>query len=586
MPRIITLLVSLVFISVAQAQQLPQRQEQGSLVLEGVPAHDAALAERLAPYLDSRNAEFLDWLSDTSLLVATRFGETEQIHRVAAPLGMREQLTFYSQSIDTARVPQVTNAEGFVFLKEPPSESNPQLYYYRNTDRSVRLLSDGKSLNGGPVWSHDGRRLAFFSNSRSGAGYDIYITEVAGATAPRLVIGAQNDKWYPLDWSADDQKLLVQRYGPGGESDLSVVDAWSGIVTPVDTGNRSTTVRAARFAPDGHGLILASASVGEFTQLRYINPTTHEVRPLLAERNGDVTAFDTSSDGHYLAYVRNEDGHSHLSVLDNQTKAELSPPNVPDGRIGGLRFDRTGKKLAFSAESPQTPRDAYVYDPGRNILERWTQSEIGPLPPDRFVAPEVIHYPTWDRRTQPAFLYRPKTPGPHAVLIDLHGAQSQHQAAFEPFYQFLASELGVAVIVASVRDDAMKDIGSLLVWTGVQPAFNRQRIFVMGDSYGGYLALTALGAFGDRIYGGIDLIGGDKINPPFDKLAAIRRPALLVHGFNDPHAPVAQSRQIVSVLHAKGAEVWFVASKNDGRGIQDKAGRDACYEIMAMFLQK
>ena len=66
-----------------------QRRESGTLLLDGVPTPDPALAALLARYQQSRGATFLDWLADGSILVSTRFGETEQVHRVAAALGMR-----------------------------------------------------------------------------------------------------------------------------------------------------------------------------------------------------------------------------------------------------------------------------------------------------------------------------------------------------------------------------------------------------------------------------------------------------------------------------------------------------------------
>ena len=52
------------------------------------------MAQALPRYLESRAARFIDWLGDGAMLIATRFGDTEQIHRLRAPLGMREQLSF------------------------------------------------------------------------------------------------------------------------------------------------------------------------------------------------------------------------------------------------------------------------------------------------------------------------------------------------------------------------------------------------------------------------------------------------------------------------------------------------------------
>src|SRR5688500_18944624 len=107
MIKIFTLIIALLSATLTQAQQPPTRQERGNLILEGIPARDPALAARLTRYLDSRRAVFLDWLPDGAMLVATRFGDTEQVHRVTAPLGMREQLTFYPEPIGSARAPQI-----------------------------------------------------------------------------------------------------------------------------------------------------------------------------------------------------------------------------------------------------------------------------------------------------------------------------------------------------------------------------------------------------------------------------------------------------------------------------------------------
>ena len=108
-------------------------------------ARSLALAERLQRYLDSRRAAFLDWLPDGGMLVATRFGDTEQVHRVAAPLGMREQLTFYPEPISVAAAPQVAKAEGFVFLKDQGGNENAQIYYYKER-RSQRPAAHGRQV--------------------------------------------------------------------------------------------------------------------------------------------------------------------------------------------------------------------------------------------------------------------------------------------------------------------------------------------------------------------------------------------------------------------------------------------------------
>jgi dipeptidyl aminopeptidase/acylaminoacyl peptidase len=171
-----------------------------------------------------------------------------------------------------------------------------------------------------------------------------------------------------------------------------------------------------------------------------------------------------------------------------------------------------------------------------------------------------------------------------------------------------------------LREDAVKDIGSLIVWLGLQPAFDRDHVAVMGNgAYGGYMSLAALASYGDRLKGGIDEMGisnfvsylentapyrrdlrraeyGDERDPrmraflnqvsPVNKVASIRRPLLVVEGMNDPHVPPAESQQIVWRMRSKGNEVWYLAAKDEGHSFRKKANEDAYLETVAMFLNK
>jgi dipeptidyl aminopeptidase/acylaminoacyl peptidase len=628
----------------AQAQMpTPVHQERGNLVLEGIPAPDAALAERLERYLHARQASFLDWLSDGSMLIATRFGDVDQIHRLAAPLGMREQLTFYAEPISGARAPQSAGAEGFAFLKDEGGDENAQIYYYRLADHSVRLLTNGKSLHGSVIWSRDSQRIAFYGNDRDGLSFDIYVADIAAAGTPRLLVGGGQDTWYPLDWSIDDRKLLLWKYFSVSESYLYIADVATGELTPLDKSNRKLGIRSARFAPDGRGVYVVSDEDGEFAQLHYVDLVTHESRKLTAHIPWDIDSFDASSDGRYLAYVANVDGTSRLTVIDNAQKLELAAPGIPDGHIYDVRFDRSGRRVAFSAESAQTPRDVYVYDLQRSAVERWTHSEAGPLDARTFVSAERIRYPTWDRvdgrpRLLSAYLYQPRTPGPHPVIINIHGGpEAQYRPDFDAFTQFLVNELGYVVIAPNVRgssgygrsflaldngilrEDAVKDIGSLLVWIGLQHELNRDRVVVMGGSYGGYMALASLAAYNDRLRGGIDVVGisnfvtflsgtsayrrdlrraeyGDERDPkmrgflsrisPLTNAASIRRPLFVVQGLNDPRVPRAEAEQLVARIRAGGGEVWYLAAKDEGHGFRKKPNRDFYLQTAALFLER
>jgi dipeptidyl aminopeptidase/acylaminoacyl peptidase len=618
----------------------PLHREQGALVFDGIPPPDPALAARLARYQQSRGATFLDWLADGSMLIQTRFGETEQVHRVAAPLGMREQLTFYPDPIEWARAAR--SGAGFVFLKDQQGDDNAQVYYQSGTG-AVRQLTGGNFIHGSTVWAHDGKQVAFYGNERDSFSYDVYVSDVTAGGAPRLVVGGHEDTWYPLDWSPDDSKLLVWKYLSISESYLYLADLASGALTPLDDSGKKVGIRMAKFAPQGRGVYLLTDEDGEFMQLKFKDPITHENRRVSPDVGWDVEDFDVSADGRNIAYVLNEDGRSRLSVLDTQSRQTLTPEGLPEGRIGNPRFDRTGRRLAMSVETASVPRDVYVYDLEHAAVTRWTKSEPGPIDLATLATPELVRYPTWDRsgghpRLLSAYVYRPRAGGPAPVVIDIHGGpEDQYRPGWNPFVQFLVNELGYAVVAPNVRgssgygktflaldngllrEDAVRDVGSLLVWVGVQPGFDRERVAVMGGSYGGYLALASLVTYGERLKGGIDLVGisnfvtflrntaayrrdwrrteyGDERDSsmrafldrisPLTNATRIKRPLLVVAGENDPRVPVSESEQLVWRVRSSGGEVWYLLARDEGHGFRKKANRDEYLLTAASFLKK
>jgi dipeptidyl aminopeptidase/acylaminoacyl peptidase len=626
----------------APAQNAPVR-EQGNLVLDNIPTVDTPLTARLEEYMNARGASFVDWLPDGSLLVSTRFGDVEQIHRVAGPLADREQLTFYKEPVTIARSPQSPVAPGFVFLKDQGGNENAQIHWYDTATRGVRQLTDGKGLYGGVNWSHDGRRIAFHGTGRDGVSYDLYIAEPANKFGgPRLVFNGFQKSWSVQDWSPDDSKLLIVNRVSANEGHLYVMDVATASLTPVSEGKGVASISQAEFTADGRGALVITNRDSEFEQLRRVDLATGEVEILTAHIPWDIDGFARSEDGRYLAWVANVDGIGRLTVLNLASKSEVMPP-LPDGRIGRIGFDRTAKRLAMTLETAQTPRDVFVLELERNALTRYTKSEVGLIDPLRFAGAQLVRFPTFDRekgkaRQIPAFVYRPDSPGPHPVFISIHGGpEGQSVPTFSPFTQFLVREMGFVVIEPNVRgstgygktflnldngedrEDSVKDIGALLVWIGAQRDLDAKRVFVSGGSYGGYMSLAAMVNYGDRLRGGIDVVGisnfvtflestsayrrdlrrveyGDERLPrmraylqrisPLTNASRISKPLLVVQGLNDPRVPASESQQMVTKIRARGGEVWYLAAKDEGHGFRKKQNRDFYQKTIVTFLER
>lgn len=614
-----------------------QREVVGNRISENVPAPSVALLERLNRYQNTRGANFAGWAGNDAILVTTRFGETAQVHRVAQPLGMREQITFYREP--TVAVQARPQAPGFVYGKDVGGSEFWQLHRYDLATRESVRITDGKrSRNEAPLWSHDGRQIAFTSTMRNGVDSDIWIQ--SGDSAPRNVL-SQGGTWFATDFSRDGKRLLVQRRVSINEAHPGELDLATGKLEmfPIDGGRAA--FGAFRYAPDGKGAYYVSDESSEFMTLRYHAPGMAEPTMLSADIPWDITGFDISDDGRHLTFASNEDGIGklHLRTIPEHRVVEL--PELPVGVIGGMGFSPDGTRIALTINTATSPSDVFVIDIAAKTLTRWTQSEVGGLDTARFVAPTLVRYESFDGLSIPAFFYRPAhvpagTRLP--VVIQIHGGpEAQAFPSFSPSIQYMVNEMGMAVLVPNVRGsagygktflqldngklrkDAVKDIGALLDWIGRQPELDAQRVGVFGGSYGGYMVLATMVDYPERIAAGISVVGisnfvtfleatesyrrdlrrveyGDERDPamrafmekiaPLNNAERITSPLFVAQGANDPRVPLSEADQIVAAVRGNGHEVWYLVFTDEGHGFAKKSNADWFNAASMMFWEK
>lgn len=615
------------------------RKTVGNLVIEGIPEIPPEINEQLLAYQNARAAGFSGWTPTGGMLIATRFGETSQVHRVDTPMGMRRQLTFYSEPVGGGSYPETPGTNGFLFSKDTGGDENYQLYLHDDaTGKDIRISVPG-TRNTDAVWSHDGKQAAWSISSQANATYEVWVADIANPDSRRKVFEkADGGGWGAADWSPDGKKLLIQQYVSASESHIYELDIASGALTEL---NKQDGVKiaygGAGYTPDGLSVIYTSDEGGEFQTLTRYTLADGAKTPISADIPWDVEASDISPDGSVIAFSVNANGASEVHIRKLADNGEIPGPKLPPGELGGLHFSHDGTNLGFGFASAKSAGDAWSFDLTSGALTRWTESELGGLNADTFVEPELFTYKSFDGKDIPAFIYKPKGVGPHPVVINIHGGpEGQERPSFAPIWQYWVNELGIAVVVPNVRGssgygksyleldngfkrkDSVKDIGALLDWVATQSDLNKDKIIVYGGSYGGYMVNASMVDYSDRLAGGVSIVGissfvtflentsgyrqdlrrveyGDERDPamrkfqeeiaPLANASKITKPMFIIHGANDPRVPVGEADQLFAAVKANGQHPWWLVALDEGHGFRKKTNRDYMNAAVAMFFK-
>jgi protease II len=618
----------------AQTAQ-PERREVGNLVFDGIPPIPADLKPRLQRYRNARSAGFQDFMADGSILISTRFGETAQLHRVAAPGADRRQLTFFTEPVGGATV--IPGSNRYVYSRDSGGAEYFQLYL-AEAGRPEIALTEAGTRNQNFVVSKDGR-TGFWSQVRPGQSvYEIIAGEV-DRPGERRVVHRGEGIWAPVDVSDDGRTLLMSLYISVEDSQLWTLDLASGQATRIRPDAGKVSYSGGVLTPDGRTVITTSDEGSDFQRLVEISLADGSLVPLTEGIEWDIEGVTLSDDGRLLAYVVNEEGYSRLHIRDRVTRRALVQPELPVGLVGGLEFSPDGSTLGMTLSTPSSSGDVWTWNVAEGGLTRWTESEVGPLDPSTFVTPEVVRVTSFDGLSVPALVYRPRGgEGRRPVIIDIHGGpEGQARPGFNTTYQQWIADLGAAVIVPNVRgstgygkryvsldngplrEDSVKDIGALLDWIATQPDLDPSRVVVSGGSYGGYMVLASMAMYPERLAGGIDIVGisnwttflqntegyrrdarraeyGDERDPamravferisPLNLTERMTRPLMVVQGANDPRVPRSEAEQIVAAVRGHDRPVWYLLAMDEGHGFRKKSNIDAQVEVTNMFLRQ
>ena len=585
-----------------------------AMQMENVPQVPASLADATRPYLEYRSATFGGWnAADRSMLVRTRFGNTNQLHRVAVAGGARTQISFEPEPVDGTWSPK-----GDVLLVAMDRGGSEFYQFYTLKDGRLTLLTDGKSRNEFGAWSKDEQLVGYASTRRNGADSDLYVIDPRDPKSDRLVAQVKGGGWNIADFLPGGREAIVADSQSISKVNLYRLDLQSGQLRPIGDHRREIAYYQMKAAPDGVLWVLSDEG-SDFQRLGTLDLQTGAFSVRSPALKWDVEEFAISDDGRSIAYLTNEAGVSRLYFLDVPSSAVRRVDQLPVGVAGNLEFAPWGT-LGLDLQSARIAGDAFAVDPASLAVTRWTASETGGLDPNRNAAPELIEVTSFDGEKMSGFLYRPDPanfPGKRPLLMWIHGGpESQDRPTFRGRYNYLMNELGVAMFYPNVRgstgygkrfvgldngpfkrEDSVKDIGAFLMRLKADPGLDPSRFTQTGRSYGGYMCYATAIMFPKEFRSANCVVPisdfvtflnntqsyrrdlrraeyGDERDPKqlaqFQKIAPMRRireiqvPLYVVAGENDPRVPASEARQVGAALKDRGTPVWLSIAQNEG----------------------
>lgn len=391
----------------------------------------------------------------------------------------------------------------------------------------------------------------------------------------------------------------------------------------------SQTTQPAGYTPDGNTLYWID-SRGRNTAAIIAQDLKTGAKTIIAENDrADIGgAMVNSLTGKIEAYAVNY--HKvEWTALDPTVKADLEfLKSQLKGQISITSRSDADDLWTVGVDPVTAPTGTWLYNRKAKKLTKLytTRPELEGAP---LVEMHPVDIKTRDGLTQVSYLSlppgsdanndgRPDKPVPMVLLVhggpwgrDGYGYNSMHQWLANRGYAVLSPNFrgstgfGKTYLNAGDREWGGKmhdDLIDAVDWAIKAGVTTKDKVAIMGGSYGGYATLAGLTFTPDTFACGVDIVGPSNLNtllstiPPYweaiktqfqrrvgdistpegqeflksrsplTKADAIKRPLLIGQGANDPRVKQAESDQIVKAMQAKGIPVTYVLFSDEGHG--------------------
>jgi len=487
---------------------------------------------------------------------------------------------------------------------------------------TINLTNTAEISETNPRWSPDGGTLAISYRPKAASSVDIALFDWKSQQVRKLTNEqTKNREWGAAIWSPDGKTIYADRANAGHtDSDVYRINVSDGQAENLTPHHGDVIYSVSSVSPDGRDLLITSNEKSGYENVASLEVANKKLT-WITNLKWEAEAGDFSSDGKTFTYSVNQDGRTDLYLADRQTnhagKLPLSTGiNLPQGTP--TAFSSSGDRLLVMHQSSTEPADFWIYDLAQRQAHQLTFSALASLNSARLPPSQLVHYRTFDGKTISAFLWMPfnlKRDGTNPAVVLPHGGPTgQTTDYFNKTAAALASR-GYVCVAPNVRGSTgygmefqranYKDLGNgdlqdevyaakFLIATGYVDA---KKIGITGGSYGGYMAMIAIGRTPDVWAASVELFGitdwlteqqheeptlqqydqsllGDPVKDrqvyedasPIKYFKNAKAPLLVLQGANDIRDPSEEAEQAVAILKQYGKVVDAHYYPDEGHG--------------------
>jgi dipeptidyl aminopeptidase/acylaminoacyl peptidase len=554
-----------------------------------------------------------------------------------------------------------------IYLQDLAGDENWQVHVVDITTKEDRNLTPFEEIpgpDGKPVTLPDGKPLRPRAqiesvshkfpdeilvglNNRNPQFHDIYRLNIL--TGELKLIQA-NDRFMGFQYDDDYNIRYASQMTPDGGMEIFEPDGRGGwkSVEKIPMEDMMTTSLVA-FDKTGTVLYMIDSRGRNTAALIALDTRTGEKKLIFEDPRADVSGIILHPMEKNVQAVAVEYLRVEWTILDESIRPDMEYlKSVSEGDINLTSRTLDDKFWTVAYTLDDGPVKYYLYDrssrqarflfTNRRDLEGLKLAKMHPVVIKSRDGLNLVSYLTLPWWHDPDNDGRPDKPLP--MVLYVHGGPwARDSWGYNSIHQWLANR-GYAVLSVNFRGSTGfgKDFinASNLEWGGKMhddliDAVNwaienriadKNKIAIMGGSYGGYATLVGMTFTPDVFACGVDIVGPSNLRtllesiPPYWKpmmelfatrvgdprteegrkflesrspltyVDRIRRPLLIGQGANDPRVKQSESDQIVKAMQARNIPVTYVLYSDEGHGFARPENRLSFFAVAELFLAR